>query len=319
MESRNISLDLLRVLACFGVITVHTSGSPVHHGLVEVGSVEFGMCVVMDALVRWSVPIFVMLTGFFFLKPEKELTMKKLYGWNILHLVASQAFWTCFYALTLHWRWYPFGGQDSHFWYIGMCIGLYISMPVLRVIATNVRILFYSCWIWLIIRCYFFVGRFIDLPLIFTDFVFTDYVGYCLWGYYISIIQFKSWHKKLVYLFGVVGLLINIFVPFVSSTSVTAYETPSVICISVAVFLFAIEHPFQLSEGSAKLITNLSRATLGIYMVHMFVLIEFFSRMYRFIQHPILLIVLCVGTVFVISYGIVWIIKKIPFVGKWVV
>ena len=319
MVNRYFSLDILRILACVGVITIHTAGSFSHHSLVAVGSFDYVSCIIIGALVRWSVPIFVMLTGFFFLKQDKQLSIKKLYGWNILHLVVSQVFWTCFYALTLHWQWYPFGGQDSHFWYIGMCIGLYVSMPVLRMIASNAKILSYSCWIWLFIRCYFFVGTFIDVPIEFTDFVFTDYVGYCLWGYYISTIQFKSWHKKLVYLLGIIGLIANILIPIVSSISISAYEAPTAICTSIAVFLFAIDHPLQLAGGMAKFLTNLSKATLGIYMVHMFVLIELFSRLYRYVQQPVLLTVLCVCAVFVISSGIVWVLKKIPYVGKWVV
>lgn len=319
MESRNISLDLLRVVACIAIITIHTAGAPVYNGLVEFGSAEYGMCVIMGALVRWSVPIFVMLTGYFFLKPEKQLLIKKLYGWHTLHLIVSQFFWTCFYALTLHWRWYPFGSQNNHFWYIGMCIGLYISMPVLRLIAANAKILCYSCWLWLFIRCYFFVGRFVDLPIVFTDFVFSDYVGYCLWGYYISQIQLKSWHKKTIYTLGIAGVLANIIVPFLSSTSITAYETPNVICTSIALFLFVVEHPVHISSKLSIWITKLSKATLGIYMVHMFVLIELFSRMYKYIQQPVLLTILCVGMVFVISLGIIVVIKKIPFVGKWVV
>lgn len=319
MESRNVSLDILRILACLGVITIHTAGSPIYHGLVTVGSVEYNMCVVMSALVRWSVPIFVMLTGFFFLKPEKELPIRKLFGWNVLHLIVSQVFWTCFYALILHWRWYPFGSQDSHFWYIGMCIGLYISMPVLRLIAANAKILSYSCWIWLFIRCYFFIGRFVDLPIVFTDFVYTDYVGYCLWGYYISLIRLKPWCRRVVYALGVVGVLTNIIVPILSSVSVSGYETPNVVCTSVALFLYFLNHPLHLFNNVGKLMFQISKLTLGIYMVHIFVLTELFSRIYRFIQQPILLTVICVGVAFIISFGIVWVIKKIPFVGKWVV
>ena len=104
-----------------------------------------------------------------------------------------------------------------------------------------------------------------------------------------------------------------------SSTSITAYETPNVICTSIALFLFVIEHPIRISSELSIWITKLSKATLGIYMVHMFVLIELFSRMYKYIQQPVLLTILCVGIVFVISLGIIVVIKRIPFVGKWVV
>ena len=318
MDNRELTFDVLRILACFGVITIHTAGSFIYHGLVSLGSSDYVMCVIMGALVRWSVPIFVMLTGYFMLRPEKQLPLRKLYGWNVPHLVVAQVFWTCFYAVTLHWQWYPWGGQDSHFWYIGMCIGLYISMPALRMIAADAKLLSYSCWVWLLIRFYYFVGRFVTVPIVFTDFVFTDYVGYCLWGYYISQVNMKSLHKQIVYALGIVGVLTNIIVPLVSPVSITAYETPNVILTSIALFLFVIEHPLRFSSTVSKWIAQISRLTLGIYMVHMFVLVELFSRLYRFVQQPVLLTVLCVSLVFAGSAVMIWIIKKIPFVGKWV-
>ena len=201
-----------------------------------------------------------------------------------------------------------------------MCIGLYISMPVLRLMAFNKRLLLYSCWIWLLIRCYFFIGRFVELPIVITDFVFTDFVGYCLFGWYISQVELKIWHTRLVYLLGIVGVGVgvNIVVSLVSSVSVTAYETPSVICTSIAVFLFFLKHPVNLSDRLKKVIFDLSKSTFGIYMVHIFVLTEIHSRVYRFVEQPVLLTMLTVGATFVISYGMIWIIRRIPFVGKWV-
>lgn len=319
--TRNITLDILRVLACLGVILVHTAGGPIVHGWVKPGSIEYAMCTIMGAPLRWS-PLFVMLTGFFMLNPQKELPLKKLYGKNVLHLIIAQIFWTFFYAATIHWHWYPFGGQDSHFWYIGMCIGLYISMPILRLIAANKKVLSYSCWIWLFIRCYYFVGKFVKIPIIFTDFVFTDFVGYCLVGWYLSQVKLKTWHKRLVYLVGIAALVVNTVVSLVSSLHITANEDPTIICTSIALFLFFIEHPINpnnLSDRMKKVIFDMSKSTFGIYMAHIFVLTELHSRVYRFIQQPILLTVVTVGATFVISYGITWILRKIPFVGKWVV
>mgnify|MGYP002623876469 CR=1 FL=1 len=244
ITERNISCDLLRIAACIGVITIHTAGSPIFHNMVEHGSLWWAECVIIDAFVRWAVPVFVLLTGFFFLNPQKQLPLKKLYGKNILRLVICQIFWTLFYAITLHWHFYPFGDQSSHFWYIGMCIGLYISMPVLRMIAANEKLLAYSCWIWLFIRCYYFIGKFVEVPLVFTDFVFTDYVGYCLWGYYLKTLDFKRWQLNLVYVLGILGLLTNIIVPLVSSVKVHSFPTrrSSDLCLHTNPLMLFLPH-----------------------------------------------------------------------------
>lgn len=319
IKERDVSIDILRIIACLGVIVGHTAGGPIYNSWVEKGSNEYAMYVIMGALIRWAVPSFVLITGFFFLNPQKEMPLKKLYSKHILRIVISQVFWTLFYAVTLHWRYYPFGGQDNHFWYIGMLIGLYISMPVLRLIATNNKILSYSCWIWLFVQCYFFIARFIEIPLVFTDFVYTDYVGYCLWGWYITQMKLKDWHKKLIYLLGFIGLTTSVFAPLMFDVSLTAPETPTSICASIALILFFIEHPITVSNKVKKKIFDLSKSTFGIYMVHIFILTELHSRIYRYVQQPVLWTMLTVGVTFVVSYGIIWLIKRIPIVGKWVV
>ena len=321
MELRNVSLDVLRIMACFGVIIVHTAGSYVYHNLVGVGSLYWQESVVMDGLVRWCVPIFVMLTGFFFLNLDKELPLKKLYGKKILRLMISVIFWTLFYAITIHTMpYYPFGSQNSHFWYIGMCIGLYISMPVMRMIASNEKLLSYSCWIWLFIECYCFIGRYVEVPIVFTDYVFTDYVGYCLWGYYLSCVKLTKKQEVCIYILGLIALIVNSIIPLFSyTTKGFAYETPGVVFSSLALFLFVLRHPLHFGNRIYKVIGYVSKLTLGIYMVHIFVLTEIFFRVYSFITNPVLLVPVIVLAVFFISLVISIIISKIPFVGKWVV
>lgn len=296
---RNISLDLMRVIACLGVITIHVAGSPIYHGMVEEGSLWWYECMIINAIVRWSVPVFVMLTGYFMLNPNKELTIENLFKLRVSRLVVALIFWTFFYALTLHWHFYPFGGQNSHFWYMGMCIGLYISLPVLRLIAQNEKVLVYACWIWLFVRIYYFIGKYVELPVEFTDYVFTDYVGYCLWGYYLSTWRLPKRLEYGLYALGVLSIVMTgLMVFFWNMNSVP--EMPNVIFTSLPIFYFALHHPIAEHKWT-KVLTELSKVSLGIYMVHIFVLTEIFFRMHRFIHNPLILIPLCVMAVFVIG------------------
>lgn len=88
---------------------------------------------------------------------------------------------------------------------------------------------------------------------------------------------------------------------------------------SIAIFLFVIKHPLQLSPKIGKLVTHVSGLTLGIYMVHTFVMVEAFSRIYRFIPNIYLLVPVAVVAIFVISYLIILVIKQVPVLKKWVV
>lgn len=323
VSERNHSMDLLRVVACLGVIVFHMSSSVTVLGFVEKGSFDWSFWQAIDRLFKWAVPIFAMITGFFFLNPEKELTLKKLFGKNILHLVLVLVFWTWFYAVTLHCLYtcyYPFGGQNTNFWYIGMCIGLYISMPVLRCVAADDKLLAYSCWIWLFIRIYCYIGYYVDVPIVFTDYVFTGYVGYCLWGYYLSRIKLDKKQTNAFYVVGLLSLVVTVTLPLLTKWEmVVDFESPGPILFCIALFLFVIKHPIQSSSRMTRIVEHVSSMTLGIYMVHTFVVMETFTRIHRFIPNPYLLVLLAIVVVFGLSYLITLVIKQIPVLKKWVV
>lgn len=319
--SRNVSLDLLRILSCFGVIMIHTSGFPIIHHLVEPGTLWFSECLILDALSRFSVPVFAMLTGYFMLDPQKELSVKKLFSKHIIRIVIALTAWSVFYALSLNMPLYPFGSQGGHFWYLGMLVGLYLSIPILRLIAYSPSVLPYFCWIWLFFMLYQFLGHFVELPYGFDPICFVDYAGYCLWGYYIKIIPKVN---LLVYLLGFLGLVITIVAALIAQDGETCffgYSSPNVIAFSLALFcLFEKKvRVKKLNPRIRRLIESCSMCTFGIYLIHMWLLIQLFSRIHRFIPQPILLSIICVGVTFCIGWGITYALKRIPIANKYLV
>ena len=319
---RNLSLDILRILACLAVIMIHTAGSPIVHGFVSPGTLEFNGCLTLDALSRWSVPIFAMLTGFFMLDSAKELSIKKLFSKYILRLFTALVFWSVFYALTLHKSFYPLGSQEGHFWYVSMCVGLYLAMPIMRMIAANERMLSYFCWTWLAIKCYQFIGNFAILPVNLHDVLFVDYVGYCLFAYYLKSFTREKNVRVGIYTLGIVGVITTILIPVLSHNDDTVfyhYTAPNVIVTAMALFTFFMHHPICLKESWARAITTISKCTFGIYLVHMWVLIQIFFRLHRFIPNSLILCLVCVPIVFLVGGGISLIISKLRFVNKYII
>lgn len=318
---RNQTIDLLRVCLCFFVIIGHTASSCFDLQYVVKGTAEWIVCSLLFDLGKGAVPVFAMITGFLFLNPQKDLPLKKLFGKNILRLVLALAFWTWFYAIILDRAYYPFFGQESNYWYVGMCIGLYLSLPVLRVIAANEKLLTYSCWIWFFIRCYYYIDEYIfQVPIVYTDYVFGDYIGYCLWGYYLHQKQFSRKQDRWFYLAGLVGLLVTLLIPILSKGKLLCrFESPSVIATSVALFLFVVRHPVRLPEKRERIVAYIAQMTFGIYMVHSFVIVEVFSRIHRFFPSFIPLYLLSVITISAISFAIILVVKNIPVLKKWVI
>ena len=317
---RNLSIDVLRIFACLGVLIVHVTISTQTHSFLEEWSVGWFVNYILKITFSWSVPIFAMITGFLFLSPEKELHLKKLYGKNILRLVLSLVFWTLFYAITLHFPYYPFNGSNSNLWYVRVCIGLYMSMPILRAIASDDKLLSYCCWAWLAIRALCNIELFVEIPIKITNFMVTEYAGFCLWGCYLSRIQLNRKQLHIVYLVGLLVLLLTMLSFFLVKDDIRSCVSdidPFFVC--VAIFLFAIRHQPKFSMKLERLVTYVSGMTFGVYMVHSFVMIMIFDRLHQIFPNVLLLIPLSFLVTVVFSFLIILVIKQIPILKKWVV
>lgn len=319
---RNISFDIVRILACMAVIMIHTAGSPIVHGLVKIGTIEYNECLVLDALCRWSVPVFAMLTGFFMLDPSKNITINVLYRKYILRLFTSLVFWSLFYAFTLHKSLYPLGIQEGHFWYVGMCIGLYMAIPVMRLLVSYAHVLKYFCWTWFAVKVYQFLGHYVTLPIDLRDVIFVDYVGYCLFAYYLKTLSQIKLARKIFYILGLLGIGVTIAVGVLTKDDNTVfygYTAPNVIVIAISIFVFFLNRSIKLSTAVTQKISVVSQCTFGIYMVHLWILVHVFSRFHRFISHLVPLCLICVIFSFLAGFIITYAIKRIPYVGKYIV
>lgn len=74
-RERFVYIDCLRVLATFGVIVLHVSSWNWSSAII--GGVEWKVLTFYNGLVRWCVPVFVMISGALFL--GRKVNIKKLY------------------------------------------------------------------------------------------------------------------------------------------------------------------------------------------------------------------------------------------------
>ena len=98
VDGRVAYADLLRVLATFGVVVIHVCSIWFYD--VGVSSAAWSVYNVYDGLVRWCVPLFVMLSGMFMLDPKKGLTLPGLFFRNILRVCTALVVWGALYAIA---------------------------------------------------------------------------------------------------------------------------------------------------------------------------------------------------------------------------
>ena len=239
-------------------------------------------------------------------------------------------FWSAVYALVLHKPFYPLGSQETHFWYLGMIIGVYIAVPILRIITANPVWLRYFVLAWFGVMLYGFVGRFVTLPFDMQDVIFVKYAGYCMLGYYLRTLatttnaecprigRYRHW----IYWIGLLGWAVTAVGGVVSQNDESVlfdYASPNMICCSAAILLFAASHPLKLSGRMAALVLNCSECTFGIYLVHVLVLIEIYNRMARIIPQTVPHMIVAILAAFFVGYAITFVLKKVPVLNKYIV
>ena len=90
-----------------------------------------------DALVRWCVPVFLMISGALFLDPARRVTLRHLYGKNLLRVVVAFFVWSYVYSFARinagpwHKSLSLLLAGPSHLWFLKAIAGLYIAVPLL--------------------------------------------------------------------------------------------------------------------------------------------------------------------------------------------
>ena len=97
IKTRTHWMDCLRVLAAAAVILLHVAAKQWH--TVDIRGGDWLLLCLFNGSVRWCVPLFVMISGALFLNPEKEISLRDLYGKYILRLLVAYFVWGVVYAL----------------------------------------------------------------------------------------------------------------------------------------------------------------------------------------------------------------------------
>lgn len=329
MKGRDVSLDIMRILACLAVITIHTAGT----GLMPsrdypLLSFEWITCFVYRSLSGWAVPVFVMISGALFLDPSKEVTIVKLFKNNILKLFIVLLFWSAFYTCFCHGDFFPLGLASGHLWYLSMILGLYLTIPIIRNMSNKIRD--YFLIIWILFLSYDFIAKLFDICVLqeVEHLFFQGYVGYLLLGDWYRRKQHKAKFCVASIIIALILLILSICVSIYMSklhNEITSplihYFSPVTVVVAVAVYFICgmLSNKLRRWNKLKYIISNISISTLGIYLIHMFLLIQAYTRVVRYIPNPLLFIPLIVVGVFVLGFLITIVLRRIPFVGKYIV
>lgn len=283
MNKRNNNLDFLKVIAAFSVVWLHVSAGVVVFN-PDVYSSMWWTGNIADSFSRWGVPVFVMISGALLFTSSSKSTPINFYKQRASRLFPPIFFWTLVYIafrgytesqfdLTIAAKSIIKGVPFFHFWYAYMILGLYLTVPFLRLVVSgadsdSLRLLVIGC---------FAIGA---IEAAFSDVKpthllnFPPFIGYFLAGPYLLNKPGNVARRLLVCIFVMCGSIIatttGILFPILGSRSwdiMYDYLNPVVVVMSLCIFqIFTNKNINKVIP--VALVQRIVPITLGIYFVH---------------------------------------------------
>jgi surface polysaccharide O-acyltransferase-like enzyme len=244
-----------------------------------------------------------------------------------------------------------FGPAWYHLWYLYMLIGLYLLTPILRCFIRSAKKEHVGYFLLL-----FFAGTCVNLyntvngafPHVGITFLERDfyppipemisYVGYYVAGYYFNTYGASKKFLIAINVLAVVGLVFmtlgdSLFSVYagVPHQELAGNMLPNSVLVAFAVFLDG-KHFLQRAEEKSLLraqpqnvrkrqnvLSCLSGATFGVYLIHALVLSTCLSIFDVLALYPVIAVPLYAVAVFLLSLACTLFIKRIPFLGRYIV
>lgn len=330
-------LDNSRVFAIFAVIFVHVSvGVPWQS---EAGSFLWAYGLTWDVLVRWCVPVFVMVSGALLLAPHDNESLLDFYKKRMGKVLLPIFFWSLLYIVWGYFREnvqepftlsYVIGKITSglpyyHMWYMYMLLGLYLFTPLFRVVVAHMKtkeLVFFIALMFGIeaiqsFREAWYVGesRFFLLW-------FLTYLPYYFTGYLVRTQVLPVSTRKLAFTALGIAILVPTALCLVNMNTSHGEGgvffknlSPSNILLSLSlIFLLRrIDKPVL----GAKLTSEIAKLSFGIYLIHMIPLAYLHDQKWFWgMFSPYIYIPAFSLAVLVVTAGIAWVIGRIPVLKR---
>lgn len=326
-------ISILNVLACIGVVILHT---------FETGytsDANFVFEVLLRAIAYCAVPVFFMITGATLIDYRERYDTKTFFEKRLLKVIIPLIIWSIIYFIINFFKgkfsindlsfkfvfeYFFLVKTNPIFWFFVVIIGIYLAIPVISLIPQESR---RKAFLYIIIITFVF-NQFLphllyhlnlnynyDLKFPLT---YSGWISFIFIGYYIDKYEIVKKHRVIIYVLGIIGLLTmvvpTIFISYQKNESCSwfdeYYDAPCVL-YSASVFLF-----FKSKINNNQIVTKImpffnfvAPTTLGIYVLH--IAIRDFLRYFYTYSYFGMNLVLTLS-ILTICFIVVKIVQKIP-------
>lgn len=332
-----IWLDNSRIFTIFTVVFLHVSAGVVQG--YDVGSEYWWFGHLYDSIVRWCVPVFVMMSGALLLDHNKKEDLSSFYRKRLSRILWPILFWSAFFLFWAFLKGFIKGNPPSvvelvkillsgihyHLWFLYMILGLYLFTPFFRKIvshSTNRELIILVC-VMFIIAAINAVYRILNPggPNLFINW-FLYYTPYFIMGHIVRQTVSKPSKIVLFVIFGFSFLATAFGCYFINirsdlNTGFYFYDYFSVTVIPMSISMMFLLKTWESPIFSERVSRKLAALTLGIYLIHPIILeIMNYKTLGAFAYNPLVSVPVTTVFVFIISLIGAWVIYQIPYIKR---
>lgn len=324
----NFGISILRILATLSVIIIHVSGPEVVK-FGKLSNFEWNVANFYDSISRYAVPVFFMISGALLLGRTFEI--KDFLKNRLGKIIPPFLFWSLFYSLfnryVLNDELFNiskvvkdvFYGSEYHLWFVYTLIGVYLIAPIIQkwIHFSKQNEIKYFLIIWILTLFLTLPGVAIYFPKINFAY-FSGFLGYFILGFYLK--KFVKCPNWISYLLILLGLGITFFGTYYFSHKNNTfydyfYEYLSINALLVSIGVFMLFTKIETINDSIKpLLSKVNECSFGIYLIHPLVInILALLGVFTYSINPLIDILILSLACFLLSFIVVFIIKKIKF------
>lgn len=329
MDTKSKAISVLRLIATIAVVFSHVCSTITENPEVAIltGS-QFAFLDFLLNFCKWHVPTFFMLSGMLLLN-KREITVHDcifkytkrmllaLFVFGIPFALMIQFFESRVISMEMLWKAVimTLNNQSfSHLWYLFTMIGIYVILPVLKLITdkANKKTLKYFLVVLFVFNfCIPFINKITGLSIAFTMPFGTYAIFFILLGFYLNQIDVKD--IKNIKLVSSGGLIVVAFITLAftlikgSADIVMSYQSPINVLATVSMYFLITG---GVSGESNKMLWRLDRLCFGVYLIHPL----FIQFVYKFLKITPMRFSGWVPMTFV--FGIVFV--AMGFIASWV-
>lgn len=333
IKKRIVWIDLLRVIGVFGVIFIHVVSNTINtFGGLNPNAHTF-YCFI-HYFSSFAVPLFVMISGMMFLG-KTDITFKDVFKKYLLKILLiifvigagmilmEEIFINKNISLDLVRRVFVRiieGDSWAHMWYLYLVFGLYLLTPIFVLITKNIKQKDYQTFLIILFILSIIIptlNRLFEIKIAFNMIGISGYIFYYFYGYYLYKYDTSKNFKILNYIVSILCIVYTVYRAIHINTLDNVYSYTTLVPCMLATSSILLLKETTVKNG--KLINLIGVCSLGIYVIHQF-FINIIYKVVKFkfiVDYPYIGLILYFLIIFLCSFIVTYLLRKIKFIRKY--